>query len=253
MPAAAFVDQLRSPVSRHAVSKTEFSDRVAALLDRIDCRLADTSEQREAIFRLRYQAYIRDGAIAPNSSRTFSDAYDETGDVHLFGLYLDNELASSIRIHVAAGERSHFPSLEVFCDHLQPELDAGKVLIDSTRFVTNANLARLHRTLPYATLRLCVMAARHFGADYLLAAVRREHQAFYERFGYCQLVCEPRPYPLLTKPICLMMLHYPTVMDEGLRRYPFFRSTFFERRMLFERCQTPATFDQRNTNLPKTC
>ena len=33
-----------------------FSDRAARLLDRIDCRLACSGEEREAIFRLRYRA-----------------------------------------------------------------------------------------------------------------------------------------------------------------------------------------------------
>jgi hypothetical protein len=32
-----------------------------------------------------------------------------------------------------------------------------------------------------------------------------------------------------------MTVHYQTVADDVHRRYPFFRSTFFERRMLFER------------------
>jgi hypothetical protein len=32
-----------------------------------------------------------------------------------------------------------------------------------------------------------------------------------------------------------MTIHYPTVAEQVHRRYPFFRSTFFERRMLFER------------------
>jgi hypothetical protein len=32
-----------------------------------------------------------------------------------------------------------------------------------------------------------------------------------------------------------MTLRYPDVADRVHRRYPFFRSTYFERRMLFER------------------
>jgi hypothetical protein len=31
-----------------------------------------------------------------------------------------------------------------------------------------------------------------------------------------------------------MWIHYPNVADDVQRRYPFFRSTLFERRMLFE-------------------
>ncbi|MGD0316725.1 MAG: hypothetical protein ABSB37_12405, partial [Xanthobacteraceae bacterium] len=59
----------------------DFSARIAQLLARIDCRRADTGEQREAIFRLRYQAYLRDGSIFPNSSGSFSDPYDKAGNV----------------------------------------------------------------------------------------------------------------------------------------------------------------------------
>ena len=127
---ATFSHQSRTAFPDHSGSESSCPDRVAQLLDRIDYRLADSDERREAIFRLRYQAYLRDGGISANPCRTFSDPYDETGDVYLFGLYIDDELASSIRIHVASKEHPDFPGLEVFRDFLQPELDAGKVLID---------------------------------------------------------------------------------------------------------------------------
>ncbi|HML08122.1 MAG TPA: hypothetical protein VK430_08365 [Xanthobacteraceae bacterium] len=178
---------------------------------------------------------MRDGAISANSAEMFSDPYDQKGNVYLFGLYVDGKLASSLRLHVASREHPESPSLEVFADFLQPELDAGKVIIDPTRFVIDEELARIHRGLPYATLRLCGMAAEHFGADHLLAAVRAEHQAFYRRAFRHRLVCEPRPYPHLTKPISLMTIHYPTVAERAYRRYPFFRTTSFEQQMLFDR------------------
>jgi N-acyl-L-homoserine lactone synthetase len=216
-------------------SESSFSDSITQLLARIVFRRADSGEQREAIFRLRYQAYTREGAISPNSSGMFSDHYDETDNAYLFGLYIDDELASSLRLHIASKQHPNFPSLEVFPDLLQPKLDAGKVLVDSTRFVADEALSRLHRGLPYATLRLCMLAAEQFRADDLLAAVRVEHQAFYRRAFNHRLICEPRPYPQLAKPISLMTVHYPTAAGQLYRRYPFFRSTFLERRMLFER------------------
>lgn len=234
-PITSFSHQPRSILSDDASSGSGFSDRVSQLLDRIDCRLADSEAERTAIFRLRYQAYLRDGGIGPNSSRSFSDRHDETGNPYLIGVYIDDELAGSIRIHVVSKEQPHSLSLEAFPDILQPELDAGKVIIDPTRFVIDERLARLHRGLPYITTRLCGMAARHFGAEHLLAAVRVEHQAFYRRIFNHRVICGPRPYPGLAKPLSLMTIHYPTVAEDVHRRYPFFRSTYFERRMLFER------------------
>src|SRR5580658_9468796 len=87
-----------------------FSDRVAQLLDRIDCRPAQTAAERDAIFRLRYDAYLREGAIAPNNSGAFSDPYDEADNTWLFGLYIDGELASSLRLHVASAGNRDSPS-----------------------------------------------------------------------------------------------------------------------------------------------
>ena len=235
-PVAAFSDESRSIFSDHVGSESGgFSERVARLLDRIECRLADSGEQREAIFRLRYQAYMRDGAISPNSSSMFSDPYDEKGNVYLFGFYIDDELASSIRVHIASKEHPDFTSLEAFSDFLQPELDAGKVIVDTTRFVTDENFSRLYRALPYATMRIAGVACEYFGADQLLAAVRTEHQAFYRRIFHHQLICEARPYPGLTKPLSLMTVHYPTFVGQVHQRYPFFCSTLFEQRTLFER------------------
>jgi len=212
-----------------------FSDRVAHLLDRIDCRPAESAHEREAIFRLRYQAYLREGAIGPNFAGTFADPYDETDNAVLFGLYLDGALASSIRLHVASRAHRDFPSRKVFADLLEPELEAGRVIVDPTRFVTDRRHSRLNPGLPHVTLRLAWLAAGHFGAEHFLVAVRAEHQAFYRRTFNHRPICEPRPYPLLAKPISLMTVHYPAVADQVHQRYPFFRSTFFERRMLFDR------------------
>jgi N-acyl-L-homoserine lactone synthetase len=216
-------------------SQFRFSDRVAQLLDRIDCRAACSEEEREAIFRLRYEAYLREGAIGPNFSGTFCDPYDDSQNAWLFGLYLDGELASSIRLHVTAGAHRDFPSRKVFADLLEPELDSGRVIVDPTRFITDRRCSRLNPGLPHVTLRLAWMAAEYFAADHFLVAIRAEHQAFYRRTFNHRLICEPRSYPLLAKPISLMTVHYPSVADRVHQRYPFFRSTFFERRMLFDR------------------
>jgi hypothetical protein len=230
-PHTALSDSSLSATRKRPASS--LSDRVSRLLDRIDCRLAETSDRREAIFRLRYRAYMREGAISQNSCGTFSDPYDEKGNGFLFGFYIDGELASSIRVHVASKEHPDFTSFEVFSDYLQPEIDAGKVIVDTTRFVTDETFSRLYPALPYATMRVAGMACEYFSADQLLAAVRTEHQAFYRRVFHHHVVRAARPYPGLTKPLSLMTVHYPTFVDEVHQRFPFFRSTLVEQQMLF--------------------
>ena len=212
-----------------------FSDRIANLLERVDYRRAETPEIRDDIFRLRYEAYLRENAIPPNGSLRFSDPYDDLPNVWIFGIYVEGELASSIRLHIATREHPELPGNRVFSDILLPEIDAGKIVIDPTRFVADAACTRLYPEIPYVTVRLAWLASEFFQADLLLATVRAEHQAFYKRvFGH-KPICPPRPYPSLTKPISLMSLDYPVNRERVMSRYPFFRSTLFERRMLFER------------------
>ena len=222
-------------VTFEAVRGESLADRVLRLLERVDYRKADAAEERDAIFRLRYAAYLREGAIPPNASERFSDNLDETDNTWIFGVYVEGELASSIRLHVASPEQPQMPALNVFSDLLSPVVAAGRTAVDPTRFVADRAASRRYPELCYVTTRLAWLASEYFTTNLLLATVRAEHQAFYQRvFGH-RLICEPRHYPSLTKPICLMALDYPLARERVVQRYPFFRSTFFERRMLFAR------------------
>jgi N-acyl amino acid synthase FeeM len=211
------------------------SDRVLTLLERVNYRRADSAEDREAIFRLRYNAYLREGVIPHSTSKRFCDALDDATNAWIFGLYIEGELVSSIRLHVAHWKWHALPAFDAFSDLLLPEVAAGRTIVDPTRFVIDRSASRRYPELCYVTTRLAVLAAEYFSTDLLLATVRAEHQAFYRRvFGH-RLACEPRHYPLLSKPICLMALDYQLACERLLQRQPFFRSTVLERRTLFAR------------------
>jgi hypothetical protein len=204
-------------------------------LDQVDYRLAQTPEEKDEIYRLRYRAYLREGAIRPSTDGRVIDQFEDAPNAWTFGVYFQGELYSSIRVSVLTSEWRMSPSVELFGDVLHPELDQGKVIIDSTRFVADPERARSFPELPYVTVRLGSMAGVYFNADYGLAIVRPEHQAFYRRVFLHETWCEPRLYPGLVKPVGLMAAHLPTVRDRVLARYPFLRSSAFERRTLFDR------------------
>jgi hypothetical protein len=211
-----------------------FSERVSRLLEKVDYRLALDDDDRDEIYRLRYDAYLHEGAIGPSFTRRFQDKFDDKDNTWTYGFYIDGELVSSIRIHIATSAIPDMPALLSFPEILGPELDAGKVIIDPTRFVIDRRASRAHPELRYVVVRLPFIACEFFGADLLLATVRTEHQAFYRRvFGH-ELLAPARPYPTLVKPLSLMSLDYLASRYRVQQRYPFFRSTFFERRMLFD-------------------
>src|SRR3954463_6077579 len=111
------------------------NDRVMELLQRVDYRLARTAQDRESIYALRYDAYLREGAIAPNSSKRFADPVDEQENTWIFGVYIDGSLASSIRLSVTTARSKDVPALHVFSDLLAGEIENGRTIVDPTRFV----------------------------------------------------------------------------------------------------------------------
>ncbi|MEA2831169.1 MAG: hypothetical protein QOF22_1917 [Bradyrhizobium sp.] len=205
------------------------------LLDQVDYRLAETEAEKEAIYSLRYRAYLHEGAIEPRADQRLTDRFDDLPNSWVFGIYLDDELTSSIRISVATPDNDDTPAVNAFRDLLEPELAQGKVIVDPNRFVADPLRRTKYPELPYMTLRLAYVACTHFGADIGTATVRKEHQAFYRRVFLHQSLCPPRPYPTLTKPLCLMAVDYPKMSEKVFHRYPLFRSSASERRMLFER------------------
>ena len=141
------------------------SDRVNRLLERVDFRRADTSEDRDAIFRLRYAAYLREGAISSHASERFTDHRDEASNAWIFGVYIDGELASSIRLHVALQAQPDMPALDVFADLLAPEIARGRTVIDPTRFVADRDASRRVRVDLRSPIGVCITSFQVPSAD----------------------------------------------------------------------------------------
>jgi hypothetical protein len=203
------------------------------LLDKVDYRLAETEAEKEAIYSLRYRAYLHEGAIEPREDRRLADRFDDAPNSWTFGVFVDGQLASSLRISVATPDYPDSPAVDAFPDILKPQLALGKTIVDPNRFVAEPTLKLPH--LPYMTLRLAYVACSYFNADLGTATARAEHQAFYRRVFLHEPLCPPRPYPTLTKPLGLMAVDFPALREKVFTRYPYFRSSYFERRMLFER------------------
>src|SRR6202051_1926305 len=209
--------------------------RKLGLLDHVDYRLEETEAEKEAIYRLRYRAHLHEGAIEPRADQRLADRFDDLPNSWVFGIYLDDELTSSIRISVATSDNDDTPAVDAFSDLLAPELARGKVIVDPNRFVADPLSRTKYPELPYLTVRLGYVACAYFNADIGTATVRAEHQAFYQRLFLQKSLCEPRPYPTLTKPLCLMAADYLSIRDKVFERFPLMRSSTRERRMLFER------------------
>jgi hypothetical protein len=215
---------------------SRFPDRVLRFLERVEHRCAVTRAEKEAVYRLRYEAYIREGLIAPSADgQLYDEALDDTPNAWITTTFIDGELACTVRVHVAADEDSALPSLGAYADEITPYLRMRRTLVDLTRFAARVDFARRFPELPYIALRPGWQALEYFQADRALATVVEQHQAFYRRvFGFTPWT-EPRDYPKFNFKVACMGLDFRAAKERVEARYPFFLSTRAEREALFGR------------------
>lgn len=205
----------------------------AELLERIEYRLVDNDDDLEAIFRLRHESYVREGAVAPNPTGLLHDRLDLLPNCHNFGLWIDGRLAAAQRYHVLDRYHLESPAMEVFPDVLRPLIEAGTVVVDPTRLVCDAELSRKHPGLALLTTRIGLVVCDHFEADIVLATVREEHCAFYRRMFLMHRMADARFYPKLKKPVVMMGVRYPEAKARMIAARPFLAWTAAERAKLF--------------------
>ncbi len=225
-----------------AHSPSSFAARVERLLDHVRYRRAETEADLDSILRLRYKAYLKEGGISPNSSGRLNDGFDEGDNVYNFGVFIDGELASALRLHTLLEPGQRSPVLSVFGDVLVPQLEAGKLMLDPNRFVTDYKVARWYPELPYVTLRIAYMAALFFSADLVTIMARPEHRAFYKRGLFAKEVYPPRIFPPLIKPVALLLVDFAKDAELAAQRYFYAASSQADREALFGKGSTSAHF-----------
>ena len=93
-----------------------FADRVDRLLERVQYRRVENSGELEAVLRLRYEAYLKEGAITANKSQKLEDAFDDGNNVYNIGIFIDGELASALRLHTLFDAEEKSPAMESFAE-----------------------------------------------------------------------------------------------------------------------------------------
>ena len=215
-----------------------FLTRVMETLDKVEYRRADTPEEKEVIFRARYEAYRREDSIPPNKTGLFSDELDESPNVWMIGIYIDGVMASTLRLHIGSSLQHILPVTEVFPDKVLPLLETGAIVIDVTRQTSRLEFVRAYPFLTLLTMRAAFIAEYYFDADYITAACKPEYEAAFRRLSGCVNWAPTRPYPLLAKPT-LLMGHDCKMNRAAMReRYPYVVSTPEIQRALYGRSST---------------
>ena len=208
--------------------------RGSGLLEGVEYRRIETPAEKDQLYSMRYKAYRHGELIPPSEAERYCDRFDDAPNAYTFGIYVDGELCSSLRLHVLTPEQRMSFTTELFGDVLHPRLDRGEVFVDPARFVADPEKARRLPKLPYLTLRLAYLACEYFDADTGLALVRPGHQAFYRQVFMHQPIAEPRQFPNALVKVALMASDFRASRERVLARFPILRSSAFERHTLFQ-------------------
>ncbi len=220
---------------------SEFTNRLFDIMDRVEYRRIRSAEDMEDVARLRYKAYAK-ANILPLKGDMLIDDIDFDPQAYVFGVYYNEQLISTIRIHHITPAHRVGVSYNVFPEVLDPLLDAGQVLIDPVRHASDPDAFEGLPALPYLTLRIATMASDYFDADKCLSLIPPNHSAFYRRVFRAQQLVEPRSgckgYNI---ELTLLATEVNVIRELFYRRFPFFRSQPFERRMMFAPLEEFAT------------
>lgn len=212
---------------------TSFAENGLAALDQIEYRRVLGGNDLEDVFRLRYDAYRRKELIEPNSSSRSADKYDLSSNGQIFGLYYEDRLASSLRIHFASPEDPVCPTNSHFPGVLDDYFKRGSRFVDSSRFCADTYLSGLLPFLPFMTIRLTAMACIYFDADFTLSVIRPEHASFYKRYYGMKKWVSSQKVDWFAHEVDLYANGRVENGDSILGRLPFFSSLKSERMNLF--------------------
>lgn len=231
-PATDSRDQLQNGTGG---GESSFCRNMFSILERTEYRRCDSGDDLEEIYRLRYKSYRLADMVGDNTERTVHDPLDELPNCHRFGIYIDGNLVSTLRIHHVDAQNPHSASMSVYSDLLTPRLAAGDSFVDPSRFAADPEWSRVYPQIPYLTLRLAGMACFHFDTPYCLSTIRPDHSAFYRRIYESHQIGPLRDYPGLNYQVVLYRADVEAIRERSFRRFPFFRSTEMEQRMMFGR------------------
>lgn len=205
------------------------------LLDQVDIRRIEHSDDVEDLQRFRYKCYHSKGFMDYREDGICTDRFDAEENTSLFGIYKEGSLVSSIRVHHLNQENRVSPSSNTFSDVFEPLLDDGISFIDSSRFTVDQSANVDLKCLHFVTMRIAVLACIYHNVDYSLSLIRPAHAAFYQRYFGFKRWGEVRKYPGLNFEVTQFACNIRETADQVLQRMPFMHSLPTERKLMFDR------------------
>lgn len=214
--------------------ESAFLQKALKTLEKIEYRKITTSKDIEDVQKLRFEAYSRENNVFSDKAFFRSDKFDNEKNAEIFGLYIENRLASSLRLHRVSAETPQTPSAIYFPEFFAARLAKGDSFLEPTRFVISEEFARRYPSMHFMTMRVCFMATVYYAMPFIMCSVRAEHGSYYKRFFGMRAEVVGKTVPTIAVPADLYVGNVAEKLPLVEKRLPFMRSTEEERRALFD-------------------
>lgn len=214
-------------------SNRAFLGSMFNLLDRVEYRRMTSVEDLAAIERLRSLSYKNKDFIDAEQFGSFVDEYDRSKYCYVIGVYLDEALISTVRLHIVSLEHLHGPTAAYFPGRAAELVKRGACYVDPSRFAADHQMMWQYPAIPFLTLRVAAMASEFFNATHCMTVVQSKTASFYRRsFGSVELE-PPQAVRGFTVPLTLLGARIDDIRARLETRLPFFKSQHWEQKMMF--------------------
>lgn len=174
------------------------------------------------VLRHRHDAYGRSGIFGASPDGMLRDAHDDARDTYTVATRLDGRIAGSLRVQVIKPAMQTTYSCGLFPEAVERLLHSGATAIDCNRATTDERVTKDERGFHMLALRPAMLAAAHFGAEWILAPVQKRHVAFYARGLTGRPVSDPIVAPGTTGCVALLVgMHVPSMVERRGERLQF--------------------------------
>ena len=193
----------------------------------ITLKIFGPGTNKQAIYALRYRAFIDMGVITPRPDALFFDAYDDLKSTFTIAAFSDGVCVGTFRLTFGNGEASSqtMPCQSVFDEVNALAQEGYNSLVEFTRMVVAPELTNTSfRTTLYASLvRAGLIIAHAARADYGLISVHPNLERFYGAMCGFRPLARAESYPGINAPTVLMGREFRALDAKRAKQNPFFK------------------------------
>ncbi len=190
------------------------------------------AEDLEEIGRLRYRSYRTRNVMHEAEVPSIIDDIDLDSHAFVYGIHIDGQLVSTLRIHHITPDHRRGTSYALFPDILDPLLNSGMSFVDPTRFAADPELLSEYPAIPMSR---CASPRWRQNISKLINALLRSSRSIWPlqaHFG-TTVMAEAREHQGYGIKVGLGAAPIRNIRDAVAVRFPFFKSQPHERRAMF--------------------